>query len=343
MIGSRWNAPGGRRRTPSGFTLIEALVVIGIIGILTSLSLPAVQSAREAARRFQCLSNARQLAAAMHQYESVEGVFPSYRLIGIASHGFVGISYRNICFSSLVTILPYLEQSTLAAALNIDVPHCVLTDVVRIGINTTALRTSVASYPCPSDGLNRPDPFGMTNHRGNLGLGTWRKETGLTGFFLPYGTNAAEVSDGLSQTVMLSERLVGGPLPGDFLIGRDLISTITQPVNVEADSIDGWLRHCVGNPRQVDPSLRLTRAGETWSIGQIAYWTFTMMLPPNSEVPDCPDFLSGGHVAARSLHRGGVNVAMGDGSARFVGNGIAVSVWRALSTRRGGEVFDLND
>ena len=326
---------------PTGFTLVEVLVVIGISGVLISLLLPAVQAAREGARRLQCLSNIKQLALACQQYELAEGAYPSSMVEGDASYQFPGLVSQFTCQSAFVPILPYIEQSGVLASLNLEVPHCNLSEIIKIGINTTTLRTNLKLFVCPSDWLNRAEPFGMMNYRMNLGVGTWRINVQPTGFFTAHHTRSSDILDGLSQTVIFSERLVGGKNRDDFWIGRDLSEIVGR--DGASGSIDAWIRYCSETRLQFDPRRNRHRAGEIWSLGHIYYTQFTMMLTPNSTFPDCPDSGGGGHVAARSLHPGGVNVAFGDGSARFVSDAISASVWRALSTRQGGEVIDFRD
>ena len=330
-----------RLRQFGGFTLIELLVVIGILGILASLLLPAVQSARESARRTQCLANMKNLVLAHQLYETDWGCFPATALGYDASHPIPRAISQSVQLSNFVAILPRLDQGLLFNTLNLSVPHHNVEDILSIRINLTSAITRIQTYLCPSDHLNNHAVFSMMNYRSNFGTGIWKFNVQPNGFFTFDCTRLNELTDGLSGTVMLSERLVGGPLqPGVYRIGRDLPEGVEGPEHEEVE--DEWPPYCAGLDRATEAQRIRQISGGTWLLGTYHYTVFSMLLPPNSSIDDCTSSpYRGGHVAARSAHHGGVNVGFGDGSARFIRNSVNVAVWRALATRQGGEIANL--
>jgi prepilin-type N-terminal cleavage/methylation domain-containing protein/prepilin-type processing-associated H-X9-DG protein len=188
------------RSRPSGFTLIELLVVIAIIGVLIALLLPAVQRAREAARRIQCVNNLKQMGIALHSYHDAHGCLPSgYTYVERFTWG--GFGWATM-------ILPGVEQKPLFNAANFDLP-------LWSDANTTVATTAINFYLCPSDEtsqgrfLNRdPYQYAMASYVGSFGPGdldvTPEDRRGL--FSRNSRTRFAEVTDGLSQTLAVGER-----------------------------------------------------------------------------------------------------------------------------------------
>ncbi|MEJ7637316.1 MAG: DUF1559 domain-containing protein, partial [Singulisphaera sp.] len=206
-----------RSRTRPGFTLIELLVVIAIIAVLIGLLLPAVQAAREAARRTQCVNNLKQIGLALHNYLSTNDIFP----IGVSRNchanptsynGFMGWPPQG-------TILPYIEQAALYNAANFDWASFGNAGTPPIEINATVRNTVVAGYLCPSDpnaGAGQPGGR-LNNYYASMGTttnpmfnDTTRVPSGSTGLFavwLSYGLR--DCTDGTSNTVAFSEGLAG--------------------------------------------------------------------------------------------------------------------------------------
>lgn len=327
----------------SGFTLVELLVVIAIIGVLISLLLPAVQMAREAARRTQCANNLRQASLAMHNFEGTNRHFPaSWSLTQPTASGAID------GWSAQARILPYLEQANLASVINYELSYN-LADNVMVGGKVQKLSGfRVPTYICPNEQRDEPRLSGTTpvhypiNYAVNLGV--WYVYDPATrkpghGAFTPVtGFSSGSFSDGMSNTLMFAEvkaftpyfRNVG--LPGD----------VTAPAPSEICALGGDFKTDTGHTEWVD--------GRAHQIG------FTSLFTPNTKVlcqrggatydvdwtniqegisPTVKTFAA---ITSRSYHPTGVNVALMDGSVRFVPNHIDIVVWRAFSTRALGEI-----
>jgi prepilin-type N-terminal cleavage/methylation domain-containing protein/prepilin-type processing-associated H-X9-DG protein len=318
-----------------GFTLIELLVVMGIISLLIALLLPAVQSARESARRATCLNRLRQIGVALENFSSTMGRSPASGVSAVNTQG-EQIS-NNI--SVQVELLPYLDQGALYDQFNRDEWGSNQDPPVSTH-NDRLMNVRVEAYECPSDGSTGP----LNSYRVCAGTSPFMHETrergpgaALQGYRSLFGRKDAEFSDGKSQTAAFSERLSGDRDPNRYTAWRD------QAVIPVADIFqmvypDAVLQAC-GRP--MDPRPRhASFLGTTWVLsGYLQTW-YNHVLTPNASIPDCSVQELGGMGAytARSLHRGGVNVLFADGSVRFKANGIDIGVWRALGSIEGGEV-----
>lgn len=328
------------------FTLIEMLVVIGIIGLLAGLLMPAIQSAREAARRVQCANNLKQIGIALAAYHAVINCFPvdfNYYATFPQSSNSTG---RVQMLSSLSRILPYMDQTALFNSINYSVeadphPQGIYPDPTHI----TAYTTTVQTFLCPSDALSGS---GSNNYRGNVGVGpsvavsAEAPDSGNGFFIYPGYTTAASFPDGLSHTAAFSERLRGTGNVDQARPERDLSATDGVPYCLER-SADYSLDCCRVASRTAFPAF--TQAGWTWLFSGRMYTTYCHAQEPNGSIPDGAskfNFHSGGWgvTTARSWHRGGVNVLMADGSTRFVSEHVQRPVWRALGSRNGGELVE---
>ena len=320
---------------------------MGILGILVALLLPAVQQAREAARRVACSNNLMQLGRAVHAYEATYMVLPS--ACGMPSYvvpnSGSGILRLNH-YSAFTQVLPHLEQGLLFDAINfsvgVDDPY-IHGGQFGSEANATAFATTLGVLLCPSDGGGGdPGWTGGTNLRINIGVDRWNGyPDNASGPIAPFANSPTAAStDGLSNTVAASEKLRGqaGASRGDprrsmFLGGLGLPS-----------SADESYEEC---RTRLDPSAKGYGAGGLcWAVGTLSQTTYNHVMTPNNAVPDCvlmPSNPICGLVAARSNHPGGVNSLMGDGSVRFVSNSIGRSVWRAIGSRSGGEVVSAGD
>ena len=342
-----------------GFTLIELLVVIAIIAVLIGLLLPAVQAAREAARRTQCVNNLKQLGIALHNYHDTLGCLPFGK----------GADYMNIDptapmyarWSALSQLLQFLEQKPLFDSSNFSLPP----EVPEIGAmgmgfmpayqnpnraNMTVSRIQLQTFICPSDAGVTGDWLGVTNYAGNEGSWLCDACEAMPSTIAPgelprgpfYNRSCVRLSgmvDGTSQTAMFSERRRGrgtsDPRSDMFQMGS-------------AMSLNQTYQMCTS----LDPSMAMvlsSRVGAAWAIGDMTCSTYNHVGGPNSRT--CASM--GGMMSSMSdmavqlppssWHPGGVNLLMGDGTVRFIKDSIALTVWRGLSTRDGGEVVSSSD
>jgi prepilin-type N-terminal cleavage/methylation domain-containing protein/prepilin-type processing-associated H-X9-DG protein len=334
------------------FTLIELLVVIAIIAILLGLLLAAVQKVREAAARAQCLNNLKQIALGAHNYNTQFGRFPPGSTIGPAN------------LAVLACLLPYLEQAALYQQFNQTQA------VYSAPANAMARAQQVPIFLCPSDpsigGLADPFPVagqpalieGKANYYGNMGINAvWDerppigppKDSAVNGVFaLNSRTTVIMITDGTSNTALFSE-IKRGAAPGNDALDVTLVVPAAwdnNPFNANT------------NPNNFDPPAACNNPSSTYNFTGLEYARgfpvtalYTHSVQPNDNRRDCmrnpglppPSTPWEMHLAARSYHSGGVNVAFADGSVRFVRDTITKETWRALGTRSGGEVISGGD
>jgi len=334
----------GRR---AGFTLIEALVVIAIIGVLAGLLIPAAQSARDSARRAQCANNLKQIGLAVASYHAAWNAFPPEFLPGPTEYAPVPHGQApTTFFSALARILPQLGEEVVFNAINFDVEYySPVSNLYPDPIQATAFNTRIRTYLCPADDNGG---LGRNNYRGNMGVGPsadrWEQapDSG-NGFFQFKGvTTAASFTDGLSHTAAFSERLRGTGDRNRAARDRDFsdIASIPYPNCLDRDA-DTALQCCLAASRAGFPGL--VEGGWTWLFAKYLNTNYRHAQEPNGPIPDAGQVLgmsAWGITTARSDHLGGVNVLMADGSVRFVRERIQRATWRALGTRDGGEVVE---
>jgi prepilin-type processing-associated H-X9-DG protein/prepilin-type N-terminal cleavage/methylation domain-containing protein len=308
-------SPMAKTSSRRAFTIIELLVVVTILGVLVALLLPAVQMARESARRMSCVNNLKQVGIAIHHYASIHTVFPSGQ--GAKGH------------SLFVAVLPGMEETNLYNAINFNLP-------VGDDGNMTAVLICPKSLLCPSD------PYlplwSSTSYAGNIGNGSYRLT--YDGMFASTDTpydhyiSARDVIDGLSNTAAVAEQLVDRyPSTPDrrrtfYQFWGDTTSYGEDQFALKCMSLAGL--------RTVPHRLK----GYNWAEGLWPKTLYDHFLPINS--PSCYNTGTSkldGASAAGSLHPGGANVLFADGHVKHIKQGIAVNVWRGLGTRRGGEVI----
>ncbi len=345
--------PPHRRR--SAFTLVELLVVIAIIGALIALLLPAVQSAREAARRTQCLNRVKQLGLAMQNYASARKELPpaavakEYLEDPRHPHSF----YR---WSALAHLLPYMENESVHQLLDLSLPLYMPGGGYPISEpNKPGIALVLPEMLCPSDHQQRvKEGMGPTNYAvcagSGAGGGTPFDTDGV--FYVNSRTTFARITDGASNTVALSESLLGEETPRDsegFGVTtpersyKFILSFFGAPDLTDA-KCEGSQNFNSSSGNGNDPR------GFAWVSGEYRSATYNHYYAPNSKNYDCmasvttdPSptptrlYSAYGWRAARSNHPGGIHILMADGSARLVEEEIDLEVWRAMSTRNGEE------
>lgn len=299
-----------------GFTVIELLVAVGVIALLLAIILPAVQEARNTARRTQCASNLRQLGLSIHSYHDSFNFFPPGNINGL---------------SMFTRILPHIDQAALYEKVDFSTYESPTLDLVR--------RTQLQILLCPGDsGLF---VYGSTNYAGNSGTGLHAKGL-FEGFFGPVGEldgralNSASIRDGLSSTAAFSEQLLGhiGSLEECRSYPLRTVWSVPQYYS-EPNELQQFLTACDQLDRNA--TISETQRGREWTFGNLPYTFYNHTQTPNHKACAYNSSVLLGSYTAISLHHGGVNVCLGDGSVRFVSNSIDGGIWRAIGTRSGDE------
>ena len=315
------------------FTLVELLVVIAIIGILVALLLPAVQAAREAARRMSCGNNLKQMSLALHNYHDTYKAFPP--------SAFLPNGATADSFSAQARLLSFLEQENLQNLIDWNVSYAAQPAVAK---------QRIATYICPSDIGDRERVTSSLTHYPlsyGINMGTWfvydpTSRTGGDGIASPNGRiNFASVTDGTSNTLAFAEFKSWNP----YL--RDAGNPAGLGVGIPATPAD-----VVAFGGNFKPNTGHTE----WVDGRAHQTGFTGTFPPNTKFI----FTNGGQdydvdfnssregkttnittyavVTSRSYHPGGAQVALVDGSVRFASETADLTVWRGYATRDRGEV-----
>lgn len=354
--------PGGPRRA-SGFTLLELLVVIGIIALLAALLMPAVQRARESARRIQCSNNLRQIGLAVAQYlETTNQTYPPAFVMTRDNYGNPIMS----TWSFHGRILPYLEQYGIFSAANFDLPP-------ETYANSTAVSRPISLFVCPTDAKGREgsyELFGAQVFGASYGwcLGDWYVAPPMFSltpmprpkgaFYVNSSVRLNSILDGTGKTMLASEVKINQPFA--VCQGQVLIDVNNQPSPYDdPNAVAPYRDPCVGVV--TDPDLPPGAptppdiGHSEWFDGRCHHSSFTTAWPPNFpthrflettlEDVDMIGYMehqaferpSVAAITSRSYHDHGVNVLLADGSVRACSNVIDGYVWRALGTIAGGE------
>ncbi len=321
---SRAAGASGRRgfHRRSAFSLIELLVVLAILGVLTALLLPAVQSAREAARRMQCANHLRQMTLALHGYHAQCTTFPGLGASTLAS------------FSVQARLLPFVEQESLQNLIDFSQP---------LYVGNSHLQTLNAAAD-DLHAVSAQETLAGGNYVvcGGSGEGTAYDLRFPTDGLFFYGSALGfrDIADGSSHTVVFAESLLGAR------------SNVASPETPPSGN-DRWMGYLGASPNSGSPGLAgvvnpdlASRAASVsrwygnrcfgWIVGKPYASTFSTYLRPNDPTPDMHS-MGIGFFAARSGHPGGVHAAMADGSVHFIADEISLEAWRAFGTRSGGE------
>lgn len=349
----------GCRPRPSGFTLVELLVVIAIIGVLVALLLPAVQAAREAARRMSCSNNLHQIGIGLHNYHDTHGTFPPAAIwdrypgldtVTVPVQG----DQRNYSWQAL--LLPFVEQGPLHSQIDFRRPMWGATPQVTID-GKPIYSIVLPGFLCPSDpgfqqGQNAHDTFGIgwSNYVGTEGYDWWfRGNHGIAGIFqLNTATRIRDIVDGTSNTIAIGEASTSGfdpkpGVPGHLKMGGGIFRKYGDGGNVFrtgllASSTNGDVTQAYKIPNADNAGLQ----GFWWRAGPYAMQpTYLHCFGINNNWP-----------GAHSRHRGGMNAAMCDASVKFLSDTMdyggvnaeanngwtqGAGVWGALNTFGGNE------
>jgi prepilin-type N-terminal cleavage/methylation domain-containing protein len=341
-----------RRRRQRGFTLVELLVVIAIIGILIALLLPAVQSAREAARRSSCKNNLKQIGLALHNYLIPNGSFPPSFCIRRGT----ALSGNNGSWSIHGRLLPYLEQAGAYDQVRLDIAWD-----TQLATGVPQLR--IPTYVCPSDPndtvrIKNNAPYIYPQTYG-FNFGTWLVYDPTTGaggdgpFYVNSRARPADIRDGLSNTLAAAEVRA---FTSYFRNTADPGPAVPDSTTVVAGLPAGGAQFKLG------PNTNDNTGHTEWCDGRVHHSGITTVFAPNTYVEYVhsdgnsydvdynsrqegksatePTYAA---VTSRSYHPGVVNTCLMDGSARSVSETVDLAVWRALGTRNAGEPIPSND
>jgi len=341
----------GARLPRRAFTLVELLVVIAIIGILIALLLPAVQAAREAARRSQCVNNLKQIGLAAANYESTNKTLPRiWYYHDDLTKSVKNAGGWNACTGVHGLMMPYMEQGSVYQQINWRERWYNSTN------GSTVRNITVKTLTCPSDSPYPGGATGYVNYAYSMGSTVgWNANSPQGARMLQYGDNSAaggettyaDIRDGTSNTILASEMNTGDNDGNSFSYQQDWVRAVAHPAAVAP---------CTNNTALWSQAMLDTYGASCVAAGQYGsstgrYWMspsahktwFNTLAPPNWKYPDCHSCTGCGDTdgqgvwPARSRHPGGANSAMVDGSVRFTSETIDLTAYQSLGTRANGD------
>lgn len=342
-----------RRRPPYGFTLVELLVVIAIIGILVALLLPAVQMAREAARRMSCSNNIKQLALGCHEYHDSFNAFPP-KFAGPRANPFLSWTVRLTPYyeqgAIFDTIMPQLLQHPTSSTLGFaDVYYGDLRTGSRIEIPTLLCPTGPRLTPQLGTtnvlGIASPKPFGRLSYRGCTGTNVDNDGLDNNGVFTNVrATRMADVIDGTTNTFLIAEVAMAGKKSTDY-IGNVAVTNIAYNSNdpcITGTGYDPTTKRLLGT--------QTANPGGWWHAGVSVLATFQTHYTPNG--PSCFGNINGAGqlrvvspgsaIPASSFHPGGALHSLSDGSVRFISETISQTTYSNLGQKADGNPVELD-
>ena len=325
---------------PAGISLLEVVVTITIASVMMGLLLPAIQKAREAARRAQCANNLRQLGLAAQGFHSAQGSFPPVR---------PGNPAADAGWGHLVCLLPLLGQPVLYEKIDYTKP---VSDPVNIGVALTPMPV----LRCPSD-VNRMtnpgDPLALAgyaknNYRGNGGNNTGGlaadgTENNNGVFVAGKRVGISQIFDGAGSTALYSEGVLGDGNNNQISVPGDWFAI--SPASSSCDAVLAAAKSVTPSP---GANAQFSYAGNTFVSGDYTASRYNHVLPPNAMSVvvvgpngDLAMAINSGVQAttASSRHPGGVNLVLVDGSTRFISNDISSQIWQGLGSIAGGETL----
>jgi prepilin-type N-terminal cleavage/methylation domain-containing protein len=353
------------RSSPLGFTLVELLVVIAIIGVLIALLLPAVQAAREAARRAQCVNQIKQVVLAIHNYHDKYDSLPNARMLpdgtfDASTETYSGTNYNYNGHSVFESLLPYLEQQAMYDNINFNMHgHSQYQANSTYGLPTSdpavfiARLTPIPNFLCPSSRRANNSQL-PTNYAFSLGTLPDSNSTAGNGPFSKYRDNPykslAIIQDGTSNTVIFSEILPtmatlakkdelmyvirGVALPTGIAASSNLPLPDSTNQQTAITAIGTYGKNCL-DVFETTANQSPMHMAINWARPTLCQSFFNFAATPNWKFPAClTNATASAHDGTvicppRSMHSGGVNTGLGDGSVRFVGDTVAPTTWHA--------------
>jgi prepilin-type N-terminal cleavage/methylation domain-containing protein len=300
----------------NGVTIVELLVAIVVIGALLAILIPAVQSAREAGRRSQCMANLKQLGIALEQYGDINRAYPP------------GFSFPS-------ALLPYLELEPLYRKIDFSAAQ-------SSPSNVAASHTSVAIFRCPTDAA--AVSASGTNYAGNFGTGV--QAYGYNGIIRPVNGYFG-IGESLTATYLISPRSVIDGLSNTAAIGEILVAdgrrdpmrmVWNTPVALAGPSqLSSFALEC--RSMSGTGPADLSERGVKWLFTDLLYTGYTHILTPNKNSCFNGSLVQDGAFTSTSGHPRGINLLCADGHTIFVKQDVETAVWQAFGSRNGGDVF----